>query len=268
MRDDYETLEISIAAHRNCVVALNRPEVHNAFNEEMIDELADVLEALRCDETFRSVTIAGNGRSFCAGADLDWMRRTSQYSEDENLRDAERFAQMLNGLHRLACPTIARIHGAVYGGGIGLVACCDIAVASDDSVFSVSEVKLGLIPSVISPYVVQAIGARNSRRYFLTGERFDARTAAQIGLIHEYCPVGSLSKTCEQIATMLLAGGPNAHREAKSVIQSVANRKIDAETISDTSSRIAQIRASDEAQEGMSAFFEKRAPRWHLPEGD
>ncbi len=262
-RYEFTTIKTSKEADGLYAIELNRPEVHNAFNEVMIQELAEAIIELSGSDSCRLIVIKGNGRSFCAGADIDWMRRTSQYDEANNLEDARRLANMLDSLYRIPCPTIAQIHGAVYGGGVGLAACCDIAIADANSTFSISEVRLGLIPSIISPYVVQSIGTRNARRYFLTGERFNAQTALKLGLIHEIAAVDQLSQTCDRVVQELLKGGPNAQCEAKSLLRSLVADEIDNTTVQETSKRIAKIRASSEAQEGMSAFFEKRSPNWN-----
>lgn len=262
MTEQYSTIEVASDAYGGRAIALNRPEVRNAFDETMISELDDVLSRLEDDADARYVTIHGNGNSFCAGADLAWMRRAAEYDRERNQADARTFSLLLNRLNRLPCPTIAKIHGATFGGGVGLVACCDIAIAANSSIFSLSEVRLGLIPSIIAPYVAAAIGIRNARRYFLTAERFDAATAFAIGLVH--VTRDDLQHVHDSIIGELRNGGPQAQREAKSVILDVLHNPIDETMIDETARRIAAVRATDEAREGVSAFFEKRAPKWKI----
>jgi methylglutaconyl-CoA hydratase len=241
---------------------LNRPHVHNAFDEHMIAELTRTLGILDGDGSVRVVVLAGRGKSFCAGGDLDWMRRMSGFSEAENLRDAGALAEMLRVLSTLSKPTIARVHGAALAGGLGLVAACDIAVAAPTASFGTTEVRLGLIPATISPYVINAIGARAARRYFLTAERFDAEEARRLGLIHLVSPSESLENRTSELAAALLAGGPAALCASKRLIQDVAGRVVDEALISMTVKGIAEMRAAQEAREGIAAFFEKRKPTW------
>ena len=259
-----ETLEVEV---RNGVgiVTLNRPEVHNAFNETLIAELTGTLRTLEADAAVRAVILAGSGKSFCAGADLNWMKKMAGYGHAENLADAQALALMLRTLHGLAKPTIARIHGAAFGGGVGLVACCDIAVAAADANFALSEAKLGLIPATISPYVIEAIGARQARRYFLTAERFTAAEAWRIGLVHELVPAAEIDARINEILGALLRAGPQAQLECKALIRGVAHRPIDAAVIAGTAEHIAQVRASPEGREGVAAFLERRAAGW-VPE--
>lgn len=241
---------------------MNRPEVHNAFDDALIAALS--AELLRLDHApmVRVVVLAANGRSFSAGADLNWMQRMAGYSEAENLRDAAAMAGLMRTLHDLHKPTIARVQGAAFGGGVGLVACCDIAIASDEAVFSLSEVRLGLIPSVISPYVIAAIGEREARRYFLTAERFDAAQAGRIGLVHEVVNAGALDAAVASMAAHLLKGGPQALAAAKKLIADVARHPLDDALVGETAKRIASIRVSAEGREGLSSFLEKRPPAW------
>ena len=245
------------------IVTLNNPEKHNAFDDVLITDLTAALRTLDANENVRVVILSAVGKSFSAGADLNWMKRMSAYSEEENLRDAMALGELMRTLHGLSKPTIARVQGAAYGGGVGLVACCDIAVGTHNAAFSLSEVKLGLIPAVISPYVIAAIGERAAHRYFLTAERFDAAEGFRLGLLHEL--VASDDDMDEKINDMcdaLLQGGPLAHFEAKALISAVSNRPIDDTVIADTAKRIARVRASAEGKEGLSAFLDKRKSRW------
>jgi methylglutaconyl-CoA hydratase len=244
------------------VVALARPDVHNAFDEALIAELTRTLAALDADPGVRVVVLAGQGKSFCAGADLNWMQRMAGYGHAENLADAGALANMLATLDRMAKPTIARVHGAAYGGGVGLVACCDIAIAAQDATFALSEAKLGLIPATVGPYVVAAIGARQARRYFLSAERFTAAEALRIGLVHDVVPGDAIDLRLDTLIDALLVAGPRAQAESKALIRSVAARRIDDAVIADTVEWIAGVRASPEGREGVAAFLERRRPAW------
>ncbi len=245
-------------------VTLNRPEVHNAFNAEVIERLSDIFEDLAGADGVRAVLLEAVGKSFSAGADLDWMRHAAELSEEENRDDARALGEMLRRLNTLPKPTVALVQGAAFGGGVGLMAACDIVVAVSDAAFSLSEVKLGLIPAVISPYVIAAIGARRARRYFLTGERFDAEEARRIGLVHEVVEdAAALDSAGERIVERLFTAAPGALAEAKDLIAAVAGRPIDSHVIEDTARRIAERRTHDEAREGIAAFLEKRKPDWH-----
>jgi len=244
------------------VVALARPDVHNAFDEALIAELTRTLAALDADPGVRVVVLAGQGKSFCAGADLNWMQRMAGYGHAENLADAGALANMLATLDRMAKPTIARVHGAAYGGGVGLVACCDIAIAAQDATFALSEAKLGLIPATVGPYVVAAIGARQARRYFLSAERFSAAEALRIGLVHDVVPGDAIDLRLDTLIDALLVAGPRAQAESKALIRSVAARRIDDAVIADTVEWIAGVRASPEGREGVAAFLERRRPAW------
>ena len=257
----YRTLTVDVRESVG-LVALARPEVHNAFDEMLIAELTRALRALDGDETVRAVVLLGDGKSFCAGADLNWMKRMAGYGRAENHADAAALATMLKTLYRLSKPTIARVHGSVFGGGVGLVACCDIAFAAHDATFSLSEAKLGLIPATIGPYVIEAIGARQAGRYFLSAERFTAAEAFRIGLVHELYPLDELDERINELLGALLVAGPLAQNEAKALIRATAHRPIDDEVIADTVVRIAQVRASPEGREGVAAFLEKRPPAW------
>ena len=246
------------------LLTLDRPEVHNAFNDELIAALTEALEALGRDPAVRAVVLAAVGKSFSAGADLGWMQRMAGYGSEENLADARALAKLMATLNELPKPTLALVQGPAFGGGVGLVACCDIALAAEGASFSLSEVKLGLIPAVISPYVVAKIGEAAARRYMLTGERFSAERALGLGLLHEVVPAGELEAAGARLLEALAAGGPEAQAAAKALIRSVAGRPVDAALIEETAARIAKVRAGEEAREGVGAFLEKRKPRWSV----
>lgn len=258
----HQTIELLIGDNGICSLTLNRPEVHNAFNEVMIAEITEALVSLEFNPQVRMIAVRGAGKSFCAGADINWMRRMADYDEDQNYEDASLMSDMMDRLYRFPKPTLAHVHGAVFGGGVGLVACCDIAIASENTVFSLSEVKIGLIPSVISPYVVEAIGTRNARRYFLSGERFDATAARHLSLIHECCGDSELSALERTITNELLQSAPGAQSIAKAQLQNVVANHINPEIRRQTVRMIAKVRASDEGREGASSFLEKRLPSW------
>lgn len=241
---------------------LNRPDKHNAFDEHLIAAITRGLERLGADDTVRAVVLAGRGKSFSAGGDLDWMRRAAAYSYEENLADAELLARMLGTLATLPKPTIARVHGAALGGGVGLVCACDIAIASDAVFFATTEVRVGLIPATIGPYVLRAIGARQAQRYFLTAERINAQRAREIGLVHEVVAESALESKLDEVIGALLACGPQAQATAKRFIADTANWPLDAALIADSVKAIARIRATEEAREGLSAFLEKRKANW------
>jgi methylglutaconyl-CoA hydratase len=243
-------------------LTLNRPEIHNAFDDRLIVELTAELARLGGDDSVRVVVLTGAGRSFSAGADLNWMRRTSTYGEAENLADARALAGLMQTLNELGKPTVARVNGAALGGGTGLVACCDIVVASERAVFGTTEVRLGLIPSVIGPYVLAAVGPRHARRLMLTGERISAAEALRLGLVHEVAPAEQLDQAVERVVGELLKGGPAALAAAKHLIRDLAGRPIEAALIDGTAQRIATLRATGEAREGVGAFLDKRAPDW------
>jgi len=249
------------------IVTMNRPERHNAFDDALIRELTEALRSMEAEERIRVVVLSAAGRSFSAGADLNWMRRMAGFSKEENQRDAMGLAALLRTLAHLRKPTIARVQGAAYGGGVGLVAACDAAVAVHDATFSFSEARLGLIPAVISPYVIAAIGERATRRYFVTAERFDAAEAWRLGLVHELATSeGDLDERVGRIVDAMLACGPVAQREAKELVRAMAGRPVTSELIQDTAERIARLRASHEGREGVAAFLEKRRPAWVPPE--
>ena len=266
--DQFETIYVTLAETGVCTLTLNRPQVHNAFDELMIGELTNALEQLEKHQSVRILLVRGTGKSFSAGADLKWMQRMADYSEEQNFEDARRLATMMDKLYRIPKPTVAIVHGGVYGGAVGLVACCDIAIAADSAVFSLSEVKIGLIPAVISPYVVKAIGLRAARRYFLTGEVFNASTAQQIGLIHEYGHSDEIPSIESGIVERLRAGAPGAQQIAKSVLQNVLSEPVDSEMQDETSKLIARVRASEEGKEGIAAFLNKRSPAWRKSQSD
>lgn len=245
-------------------VTLNRPEVHNAFDDVLISSLTQTFARLGADDSVRAVILASTGKSFCAGADLNWMKRMAGYSYEQNLEDANALAHMLHILNTLPKPTIARVQGAAFGGAVGLVACCDMAIGSKMSKFCLSEVKLGLIPATISPYVIQAIGVRNARRYFTTAEVFSSRRARRIGLLSESVTEEELDSTIESLLEHILRNGPNAVTAAKQLIADVANRVPDDALRNMTSERIANTRVSSEGQEGLGAFLQKRRPNWYI----
>jgi methylglutaconyl-CoA hydratase len=265
IQGSYSSIQVS-AAGGVARVALNRPDVHNAFDETLIAELTHVVRRLDADAAVRVVVLEGRGRSFCAGADLNWMKRMAAYTHDENLADANLLTTMLSALNNMSKPTLARVHGAAYGGGVGLVACCDIAIGTPQAAFSLSEARLGLIPAAISPYVIEAIGARAARRYFLSAERFGAEEAHRLGLLHQLVPEPDLDKVVARVVAALLDAGPGAQSEAKLLIRAVAYRPIDQGVIGDTAKRIARVRATPEGKEGVAAFLDKRKPNWLPPD--
>ncbi len=255
----------TLAIERDGAVAtiwMNRPEVFNAFNEELIADLTDACLALDNNPAVRVVVLAGRGKHFSAGADLNWMRRAANASEADNLQDARRFARMLRTLSGLSKPTLARVQGGALGGGTGLAAACDMAVASSDAVFSTSEVKFGIIPAVISPYVLRAIGARHALRYFQSGERISAERALVIGLVGEVAAPEQLDAAVAALVQTLLAGAPSAQRAAKELIAAVHGSPIDDTTMEQTARRIAAQRATPEGRDGVAAFLDKRPPVW------
>jgi methylglutaconyl-CoA hydratase len=243
-------------------VRLNRPGKHNAFDEHLIAELTQAFRDLATDASVRVVALGANGPSFSAGADLDWMKRMSAMDRVANERDSLLLAELMSAIDRCPKPVLALVQGAAFGGGVGLVACCDIAIASTRASFSLSEVRLGLIPAVISPYVAAAIGPRACRRYFLTAERFDAETAERLGLVHRVVEPEALGTAQDEIVAHLLKGGPNALAAAKGLIRCVSYAPIDEALRRDTAQRIADMRASAEGKEGIAAFLEKRKPNW------
>ena len=243
-------------------VTLNNPDKHNAFDNNLIAQISATFDALEADSLVRVVILQGAGRSFSAGADLAWMRRMADFSHDENISDATLMAEMFRRINSLSKPTIAKVHGAAFGGGVGLVACCDLVFATPAASFCLSEVRIGLIPAVISPFVISAIGARAARRYAMTAERFDAATARQLGLVSELCEEAELDQRIEGLVETLLANGPCAMAAAKQLIADVAGAPITDQLMAETSQRIAVIRGSEEGREGVSAFLQKRAASW------
>ena len=245
-------------------VTLNRPEVRNAFNDEVIAELTAVFSEIAKRPEVRCVVLAGNGPAFCAGADLNWMKRMAGYTREENLADAAGLARMLEVIFGMPQPTIARVHGDTYAGGMGLVAACDIAVCADTVQFCLSEVKLGLIPATISPYVIRAMGTRAAHRYFLTAERFGAEEAKRIGYVHEVVKAEGLDAKVRELAQALVDAGPEAVKACKKLLHDVAGHEITAGLVRRTVEGIADIRASDEGREGVQSFLGKRKPNWLL----
>jgi len=243
-------------------VTLNRPEVRNAFNDEVIAELTAVFVELSKRDEVRCVVLAGSGPAFCAGADLNWMKRMAGYTRDENIDDAGRLARLLEVIYRCPKPTIARVHGDAYAGGVGLVAVCDMAVAADNAQFCLSEVRLGLIPATISPYVIRAMGPRAAHRWFLTAERFDAAEALRMGLLHEAVPADALDARVAALAQAVANAGPEAVKACKKLLHDVAGHEISAGLVRRTVEGIADIRASDEGREGVQSFLAKRKPNW------
>jgi methylglutaconyl-CoA hydratase len=256
-----ETIEIGIA-RRVAVVRLARERVRNAFNETMIAELKAAFEQLGTDGEVRAIVLAARGPAFCAGADLDWMRRMAAYSHEENRRDARALADMLRTVYECPQPVIARVHGDAYAGGMGLLAASDMAFAAAGTHFCLSETRLGLIPATIGPYVIKAIGENAARRYFLTAERFDAAEALRIGLVHEVMPAERLDARIDEVLDALMQTSVHAVRAAKKLVNDVAGRGVDDALAADTAERIAAIRASDDGREGVRAFLDKRKPRW------
>jgi methylglutaconyl-CoA hydratase len=243
-------------------VTINRPKVRNAIDDNIIHSLTDAFKTLGADGEARIVVLTGSGAAFSAGADLGWMRRMAACSEAENFASAKTISLLMRTLNELAKPTIARVNGAAYAAGVGLVAACDIAVAIEEAVFAISEVRIGLVPSTISPYVVAAIGAKAARRYFLTGEPFSAAEAYQLGLVHKVVPQADLDEAVERVISDLLAGGPQSQSRAKRLIAEIAGRPVDDALEAFTARSIAEARASPEGREGIEAFLEKRRPAW------
>lgn len=261
---NYETLRIE---HRGAAawVWMNRPDVHNAFDETLIAELTGAFTVLDRDRLVRAIVLAGVGRSFSAGADLNWMKRQGTAPLDENLSDARKLAELFRTISTCATPTLARVHGAALGGGMGLASACDICIASTNASFATSEVRLGIIPAAISPYVVRAIGERQAYRYFQTAERISGARAAEIGLAHEVAEPDALDAKVQEVVAALLAGGPLAQAASTELIRAVAHRAVDDDVVEDTARRIATLRAMPEAREGLSAFLEKRPAAWVSP---
>ncbi|MGK0248820.1 MAG: methylglutaconyl-CoA hydratase [Oleispira sp.] len=248
--------------HGVTILTLNRPAINNAFDDEMISLLIEALDDCRLNDDVKVVKLTGAGKHFSAGADLNWMRRMADLDYSENREDAGQLARLMSSLYHLNKPTIAQISGASYGGAIGLIACCDIAIASEKSIFCLSEVKIGLIPAVISPYVVKAIGERQARRYFITAEVIKSEQALALNLVHEVVPLEALKPRVDEIVSLMLNNGPKAMGISKALVQKVVNEKLDDDLKHHTRDLIAQVRVSEEGQEGLSAFLEKRPANW------
>ena len=249
--------------HRDGIahVCLSRPEKHNAFDDQMVNEMTEIFIMAKNNPDIRILILASKGPNFCAGADLQWMKRMATFSQQENNDDAMALANMLKALNHIPKPTIAQIHGSVYGGGVGLVACCDIAIAADNTQFCLSEVRLGLSPATIAPYVIKAIGARQARRYFLTAEKFSAQKAMALNLVHEVCPADQISHTIDRVTEKLLAGGPQALGIAKQLVQNIDCYSTE-NLPQMTADIIANQRTSQEAKQGLQSFFDRRKPPW------
>jgi methylglutaconyl-CoA hydratase len=260
---EYQTLEV-MHDGTLATVWLNRPDVRNAFNETTIAEITAVFNALDSDASVRAVVLAARGPAFCAGADLNWMKKMAGYSREENLADAAGLAAMLRAIHDCAKPVVARVQGDCYAGGMGLAAAADIVVAAEGAHFCLSEVKLGLIPATISPYVIRAMGAQAARRYFLTAERFTAAEGGRLGLAHEVVAPEALDATVQALVSALITASPNAMAEAKRLVHDMTDQPLTAALVEDTVARIADIRASEQGREGVKSFLEKRKPSWLL----
>jgi methylglutaconyl-CoA hydratase len=258
---NYHTLTIAIDENV-ATITLNRPEVRNAFNEASIAELSLAFDELGRNDLVRAIVLAASGTAFCAGADLNWMKKMADYSYAENNEDAALLADMLRTIYLCPKPVVARVQGDCYAGGMGLVAACDIAVAATEANFCLSEVKLGLIPATISPYVIKAMGENAARRYCLSAERFGAPEALRIGFVHELAPASALDSAVAAIVKALVSNSPNAVREAKLLVREIAGQPVNDALLADTAARIANIRASDEGREGVASFLEKRKPSW------
>lgn len=259
MSHRYLTLTVNAGV---ATVTLTQPEIRNAFSDEVILEITEAFRVAGERPDVRAIVLAAEGPAFCAGANLNWMRRMADYDRAENLQDAGALAEMLRTIYTCPKPTIARVQGDVYAGGMGLVAACDMAVSSDNAGFCLSEVKIGLVPGTIAPYVLRAMGARAGHRYFLTGERFDAAEALRIGFVHQVVAIDQLDDAVDGLLKALLAAGPDAVRSCKKLVLDVAEREINAQLIASTVEVIADIRASDEGKEGVQAFLSKRKPAW------
>lgn len=266
MENNNNTVLLDVSAEGVATLTLNRPEVHNAFDDSIIAALIEALEATDRNPDARVLVLRSNGRNFSAGADLGWMKRMAQNSHQENLEDAGQLARLMEVLNNLSKPTIGLVQGAAYGGAVGLAACCDIVIATEQSQFCLSEVKIGLIPAVISPYVVRAIGERQARRYFLSAEVFSAQEAQHYGLVHLVCEdEQAMHQRCDELLLQLALNGPEAMKAAKELVFAVSHKTITSEVIDDTAQRIADIRVGEEGQEGLSAFLNKRKASW-IPE--
>lgn len=261
------TISIELVHARGAAwIWMNRPERHNAFDEHLIDGLTETLRRLGEDDGTRAVVLAGRGKSFSAGADIGWMRRQGEAPEAQNRDDALRLAELFRTLNALPKPTIARVQGAAVGGGLGLAAACDIVVATPAANFAMPEVRLGIIPAVICPYVADAIGPRQCRRYMLTGERIEAAGALRLGLVHEIAEESELDKVVEGFVAALMQSAPGAVAEAKDLLAAIAQRPRENALLEETAERLVKRRATPEAQEGLAAFLAKRRPAWIPPQ--
>ena len=265
---DTATVQTHVDERGVAQVLFNRPDKHNAFDDSMIGALRQTFRRLADEASVRVIVLSSNGRHFSAGGDLAWMQRMADYDREHNLQDAENLAGMLLDLKQLPQPTIAQVQGAAFGGAVGLVSCCDIAIASSNARFALSEVRIGLIPATIGPYVVAAIGERAARRFFMTGETFDAGAALQHGLVSEVVSQDDLDSVVSELCDTLLDNGPQAVRAAKDLVTQICGAPASDELIRETCRRIADLRASDEGQEGLNAFLEKRPPSWRSRGGD
>jgi len=262
-----EVLDVSRPSAHVARVWLNRPDVRNAFNDEVIAALTRTFEELSKDKDLRVVVLGAHGKAFCAGADLNWMKAMAGYSWEENRADAQRLADMLWTLDQCPVPVVGRVQGDCYAGGMGLASICDVLVAVDGATFCLSEARLGLLPATISPYVIRAMGAQAARRYMVTAERFSATKAHALGMVHELATPDTLDAKVDEIVTTLINNGPAAVRACKALVRDVAGQPITADLRAETAGRIADIRASDEGREGLASFLNKRAPAWLPPQG-
>jgi methylglutaconyl-CoA hydratase len=263
MTQGFQTLQVEVRAGV-AVITMARERVRNAFNEAMIEELASAFEELGAEAAVRAIVLAARGPVFCAGADLEWMARMANFTAQENHRDAMRLARMLRTISQCPKPTLARVHGDAYGGGVGLVASCDMAFAATGATFCLSETRLGLIPATIGPHVVRAIGSRAALRYFQTAEAFDSTEALRIGLVHGVAAHEQLDATISAVLDALSLTSLPATHEAKRLVHDIAGQALTDELLADTAERIAAARASDDGREGVRAFLEKRKPRWQM----
>jgi methylglutaconyl-CoA hydratase len=259
--NDYTTISLEQDEDGVATITLARPELHNAFNETLIDELSRCITGLGTDDNVRLIILTGDGKSFCAGADINWMKSMVEYSHEENLRDSQALADMFKIIDECPKPVVGKINGAAFGGGVGLVAVCDVAVAADNTRFSFSEVKLGIVPSVISPYVIPRIGPGHARKLFITGERFDAETAHQIGLVHRVVFPEELDSAVAEVVGFLMENGPTAMHEVKLLVAKWQEMDKD-QFRKYTVDKIAELRTSPEGKDGLTAFLEKRKPLW------
>lgn len=260
--NDYQTVELDFTDNGVATLWLNRPDKNNAFNAQMISELLQALDAVAAAPDVRFMLLRGRGKHFSAGADLQWMRDCAALDYNANLNDARELAQLMASLAQLKVPTLAVVQGAAFGGALGLISCCDMAIGAQDAIFCLSEVRIGLLPAVISPYVVQAIGARAARRYTLTAERFDGQQAQQLGLLAECCPAAELDAALQRWVAQLLQNSPQAMSASKALLQEVGLGAMSTPLRRYTEAAIARVRVSPEGQEGLNAFLQKRDPAW------